>query len=606
MRRAPLVLTLALVAFGAGSAVAQVTGGILVDRNVPAGTNGNGQVLLYAPSPFEGGSSISHFDRSASPNLLMEPSINPDIPIGNLDLTVQQLQDIGWTTNGGATINLNFTDASGEGFNDSSLGNARRTAMRRAADIWEGTLTSSVPIEIDVKFDSLSCDPDDGAVLAQAGTNFVFTVASASNPNDWIHGALAEALTGENLSFTQDNSTAGDISATFNSEIDNDCLGNGSSFDYGLNGTPPPGTVSFVVVALHEIAHGLGFSNFLGSDGSKFQGRADVYSRKVRDTSLNRSFAQLSAAQVRAARERTGSIVWDGRQVNRQAARVLDPSPVLRIDRPSSVAGSYPVSTALFGPDIQGVDLTADLAIVDDGSSQATLGCRGLVNRAQVRGKIAVVERGDCLFVEKAANAQAAGAVGLVVVNNEPGLINLGGDDNSIRIPVVMVSQANGAAIQQAIRDEDRNPSGGDPDPDPEPEPDPDPDPEPEPELEAPSVCTPSATSLCLAEGRFRVEALWQTAAGTSGVGMAQPITGDTGYFTFFDPSNIEVVLKVLDACNGFDHFWVFAGGLTDVEVELKVVDTNVGLVKRYANPQGTAFQPIQDTMAFDTCTASP
>ena len=44
------------------------------------------------------------------------------------------------------------------------------------------------------------------------------------------------------------------------------------------------------------------------------------------------------------------------------------------------------------------------------------------------------------------------------------------------------------------------------------------------------------------------------------------------------------------------------AGGLTDVNVVLTVTDTMTGLVRTYVNPQGTAFQPIQDTSAFATC----
>ena len=43
---------------------------------------------------------------------------------------------------------------------------------------------------------ALACDPTDGAVLAQAATNFAYTVAGAPFPNDWVSGALAESLTG--------------------------------------------------------------------------------------------------------------------------------------------------------------------------------------------------------------------------------------------------------------------------------------------------------------------------------------------------------------------------------------------------------------------------
>jgi hypothetical protein len=56
---------------------------------------GTGRVELFMPNPLQGGSSISHFSTAAAPNLLMEPSINLGLPI-DLDLTRQQMRDIGW------------------------------------------------------------------------------------------------------------------------------------------------------------------------------------------------------------------------------------------------------------------------------------------------------------------------------------------------------------------------------------------------------------------------------------------------------------------------------------------------------------------------------
>jgi hypothetical protein len=61
-----------------------------------AGTT-SGYVRLYAPTPVEQGSSISHFDTSASPSVLMEPFITPALQSAlSLDLTPSLMQDIGW------------------------------------------------------------------------------------------------------------------------------------------------------------------------------------------------------------------------------------------------------------------------------------------------------------------------------------------------------------------------------------------------------------------------------------------------------------------------------------------------------------------------------
>ena len=62
------------------------------------------------------------------------------------------------------------------------------------------------------------------------------------------------------------------------------------------------------------------------------------------------------------------------------------------------------------------------------------------------------------------------------------------------------------------------------------------------------------------------------------------------------------MIIKVLNACGLNSKFWVFAGGLTNVQVDLTVTDTQTGAVKTYQNPQSTAFLPIQDTSAFATC----
>ncbi len=115
-------------------------------------------------------------------------------------------------------------------------------------------------------------------------------------------------------------------------------------------------------------------------------------------------------------------------------------------------------------------------------------------------------------------------------------------------------------------------------------------------------VCNPSATVLCLQDGRFRVEASWENQNGQDGEGQAILLTEDTGYFWFFNSANVEIVVKVLNACGPFDRFWVFAGGLTDQGVELRVTDTLAGVTKTYVNPLGTPFAPIQDTGSFQTC----
>jgi hypothetical protein len=121
--------------------------------------------------------------------------------------------------------------------------------------------------------------------------------------------------------------------------------------------------------------------------------------------------------------------------------------------------------------------------------------------------------------------------------------------------------------------------------------------------FEAPSSCLENGTTLCLENDRFRVRARWTTRDGATGAGNARSLTGDSGHFWFFEPENVELVLKVKNACAApFNHFWFFAAGLTDVDTLIEVADTHSGRVLTYHNPQGRAFPAVQDTVAFPTC----
>jgi PKD repeat protein len=111
--------------------------------------------------------------------------------------------------------------------------------------------------------------------------------------------------------------------------------------------------------------------------------------------------------------------------------------------------------------------------------------------------------------------------------------------------------------------------------------------------------CRADAATLCLNGTRFSVNAQWTKTDGTSGFGTAVPLTDDSGYFYFFDPANIEMVIKVLNGCAINQAYWVFVAGLTNVQVDLTVTDTQTGAVYTNQNPQSTAFVPIQATDAF-------
>lgn len=124
---------------------------------------------------------------------------------------------------------------------------------------------------------------------------------------------------------------------------------------------------------------------------------------------------------------------------------------IFEVQPPSPIAGYQPsvlgVAQSANGwavPDMTDPlnAITGELVIVDDGTFADSIGCNPLINGTQVAGKIAVVWRGTCEFGTKALNAQNAGAIGVVIVNNVSGVLPgyLGGVDGpSVTIPVVMI-----------------------------------------------------------------------------------------------------------------------------------------------------------------------
>ncbi len=88
-----------------------------------------------------------------------------------------------------------------------------------------------------------------------------------------------------------------------------------------------------------------------------------------------------------------------------------------------------------------------------DGAGPSTTdACTALTNAAAVAGKIALVDRGTCTFVVKVTNAQAAGAIGVIVANNaSTGLPGMGGVAPAITIPSLGVQQSVGTAIKGAL-----------------------------------------------------------------------------------------------------------------------------------------------------------
>jgi PKD repeat protein len=130
------------------------------------------------------------------------------------------------------------------------------------------------------------------------------------------------------------------------------------------------------------------------------------------------------------------------------------------------------------------------------------------------------------------------------------------------------------------------------------------PPPPPPPPPGGGGLCVPDADTFCALGGDFKVEVDWTKKNGETGSGriVADATSGNTGIFYFFDDSNWELLLKVLDACAINEHFWVFGGAATNVQYTIRVTDLVTDEVWTHTNPQGQSADAITDTMAFPTC----
>ena len=108
--------------------------------------------------------------------------------------------------------------------------------------------------------------------------------------------------------------------------------------------------------------------------------------------------------------------------------------------------------------------------------------------------------------------------------------------------------------------------------------------------------CTSDSQTLCLNNGRFKVQAAYRDYSGTTGMGSASKLTDLAGYFYFFSSSNPELLAKFVSFCNGSSGNWaIYASGLTDVEVTFMVTDTSNNTYKEYHNSLGNKFCTIGD-----------
>jgi lysyl endopeptidase len=125
----------------------------------------------------------------------------------------------------------------------------------------------------------------------------------------------------------------------------------------------------------------------------------------------------------------------------------------------------------------------------------------------------------------------------------------------------------------------------------------------------APGACVPGATTLCIDQNpgdrRFKIQVSYMTSqgGGRSGSGGAIPGAGlgvtQGGLFWFFQASNPELLVKIINGCSLTSHFWLFYAATTNVGFTVTVTDTVALTQQTYTNQDLQSAVPVQDTSAL-------
>lgn len=116
--------------------------------------------------------------------------------------------------------------------------------------------------------------------------------------------------------------------------------------------------------------------------------------------------------------------------------------------------------------------------------------------------------------------------------------------------------------------------------------------------------CSAGGGAVCLDDGRYLARVAWKAPVAHAGDASGLPLSPDTGAFWFFDPDNIELIVKAIDGGGTNGHEWIYYGALSNVEYSLDVTDSLTGEAKRYFNPAGR-FASAGDILAFPSGAAA-
>lgn len=226
-----------------------------------------------------------------------------------------------------ANIVILNADSPGEGLNDptvvspvggnpgTTLGAQRMHAVQHAASIWAGIIESDITINIDTRFDPLSCDASEAELGFGGPMSWATLTVPQAVPDTWYPIPLANKIRDLDINFF-----ISEIQLTLTTRLDTGCAFPRTWY-YGLDGAGDPGTtLDVVTIALREIGHGLGFNTFVDlTTGARVNDRNDIFMLFLEDLTTGKTWDEMSDSERVSSAANTGNLVWNGPRVTASA-----------------------------------------------------------------------------------------------------------------------------------------------------------------------------------------------------------------------------------------------------------------------------------------------
>ena len=227
-------------------------------------------------------------------------------------------------------------------------------------------------------------------------------------------------------------------------------------FDFPfVNGAPPypqrdAATVNlfFWNNLMHDVWYHYGFDEAAGNFQETNYTEVGLDKDYVQAEALDGSGTNNAnfATPVDGTRSRMQMYLWGGSLPNLVS---------FNITAPAEVAGEYDFLPASYGAPIDEENLpSGEVVLVDDGVGETADACQTIVNGAELDGKIAMIDRGDCEFGFKTLAAQNAGATMVIICNNVAGgPLNMGGGavGDQVTIPAISVGLEDCNTIKMGL-----------------------------------------------------------------------------------------------------------------------------------------------------------